>query len=64
MAIDWKQAPKSARWWAMDAEGQAHWFCEPDVVAFTNFWYGESVPAPDFGFEGDWRESLVERKSV
>jgi len=59
--IDWKQAPRSARWWAMDAEGHAHWFCEPDVAPFTNFWFAESPVAPDFGFDGDWRQSLTER---
>ncbi len=26
MMIDWNEAPKGARWWAMDANGQAHWF--------------------------------------
>lgn len=35
--IDWKQAPKGAVWWAVDANGEANWFCEPDVAAFTDF---------------------------
>lgn len=59
--IDWKQAPKHARWWAVDANGNAHWFSAPNVAAFTNFWFAESSPAPDFGYLGDWRNSLVER---
>lgn len=59
--IDWTKAPKLARWWAVDGDGQAHWYCMPNVAAFTAFWYAESVVAPNFGFDGDWRESLVER---
>lgn len=59
--IDWTKAPKGARWWAVDANGHAHWFCAPNVAAFTDFWYSEPLLAPDFGFEGDWRESLTER---
>jgi len=59
--VDWKKAPKLARWWAVDADGQAHWYCMPNVAAFTSFWYAEQLQAPTFGFDGDWRESLVER---
>lgn len=59
--VDWKQAPRNARWWAVDANGQAHWYCTPNVAAFTDFWFAESEPAPSFGFTGDWRASLVER---
>lgn len=61
--VDWKVAPKNARWWAVDANGEAHWFCEPDVAAFTDFWFSEPVGAPSFGFDGDWRTSLTERPS-
>ena len=59
--IDWSLAPKAARWWAVDANGQAHWFPAPNVAPFTDFWFSEPVPAPNFGFDGDWRKSLVER---
>lgn len=61
MEIDWKQAPKLARWWAVDANGQANWFCAPDIAPRTDFWFSEPIPAPGFGFTGDWRQSLVER---
>ncbi|GAA0907557.1 hypothetical protein GCM10009552_15640 [Rothia nasimurium] len=60
-AVDWSQAPKLARWWAMDSDGHVHWFLAPDVAPFTNFWFSEPVPAPDFGYAGDYRESLTER---
>jgi hypothetical protein len=53
MHVDWSQAPKNALWWAVDADGKAHWYCAPDVAAFTNFWFAEHVLAPDFGFSGD-----------
>ncbi|MEP3256410.1 MAG: hypothetical protein ABJL55_07415 [Roseibium sp.] len=59
--VDWKQAPKSATWWAVDANGNANWFCKPDVAAFTDFWFAEPKSAPSFGFEGDWRQSLTKR---
>ena len=59
--INWNEAPKKARWWAIDANGKAHWYLAPDVVAFTNFWYCDQVLAPSYDFVGDWRESLTER---
>jgi hypothetical protein len=62
--IDWSLAPTTARWWGIDADGQAHWFVAPNVAAFTDFWFSEPVPAPDFGFDGDWRKSLVERPTA
>jgi hypothetical protein len=61
MTIDWTQAPKDARWWAIDEDGNAHWFLAPNVAPFTNFWFSEPVPAPDFGYKGDWKLSLTER---
>lgn len=62
--VDWTQAPKLARWWAMDANGIANWHCQPDVAPFTTFWLAESVEAPTFGYEGDWKESLTARPAV
>jgi len=59
--INWKEAPKTARWWAMDADGQAHWYLAPDVAAFTKFWYCDRVLGPSYDFAGNWRESLTER---
>lgn len=61
MMIDWNEAPKGALWWAMDANGQAHWLLVPNVAPFTNFWYSEQVPAPSYGYSGNWKESLTER---
>ena len=62
--VDWKQAPKGARWWAMDADRRAYWYCEPNVAAFTDFWYPEQIEAPGFGFTGDWRKSLDKRPGL
>ncbi|MGV1752802.1 hypothetical protein [Agrobacterium sp. CG674] len=53
----WKKAPKNARWWALDQNGQAHRFCAPDVKAFKDFWFSEPIPAPTFSYDGDWRKS-------
>jgi len=61
IAVDWKDAPKNAVWWAVDAIGTAHWFMSPTVAAFTDFWFVDHVNAPLFGYEGDWRESLTKR---
>ena len=63
MKIDWSKAPKSARWWAVDKSGEAYWFPAPNVAAFTDFWFAEPVKAPTFGFDGDWKSSLVERSA-
>ena len=60
--VDWKSAPKNARWWAVDEDGNAHWFGSPNVAPFTNFWFAESERAPLFGYDGDWRESLTTRR--
>lgn len=59
--IDWKRAPRGTVWWAIDANGEANWFCEPNVAAFTDFWFSEPKRAPDFEFDGDWRKSLTKR---
>lgn len=59
--VDWKQAPKRAHWWAMDANGEANWFLTPSIMSFTDFWFAEQLPAPSFHYTGDWHESLVER---
>jgi hypothetical protein len=61
IGVDWKSAPKTAQWWAVDANGQAHWFMAPNIAPFTDFWFTEQVPAPPFDYEGDWRESLTAR---
>ena len=63
MNIDWSRAPKKARYWAMDRNGEAHWFfLMPSAAPFTDFWWpDEPEPAPSFGFSGDWKKSLVER---
>ena len=50
MNIDWSQAPKTARWWAIDASGKAQRFVAPNVAAFSDFWLADPVPAPNFEF--------------
>lgn len=59
--VNWTQAPRHARSWAIDANGVAHWFCAPTIAPFATSWHSEPLLAPDFGFVGDWRDSYVER---
>lgn len=58
--IDWRQAPRGAKWWAINADGQAHWFTPPKPIPFAHIWYADMDPAPDFGYQGDWKDSLHE----
>nr|WP_240939633.1 hypothetical protein [Diaphorobacter sp. HDW4A] len=59
--IDWSSAPAHAHWWAIDADGAAHWFADPRVPAFDTHWRFEVAVAPNFGYQGDYRQSLTER---
>lgn len=59
--IDWSLAPANARWWAIDEDGAAYWYCAPRVAALTSFWFCDQIPAPAFDYAGDWRKSLAER---
>jgi hypothetical protein len=59
--IEWSRAPRAARWWAIDADGAAHWFAEPNIGHDNDFWYAERIAAPDFGYSGNYRDSLTPR---
>jgi hypothetical protein len=54
-------APRHARWWAVEEDGGAFWYCAPQLAPLTGFWYCDQLPAPNFGYAGDWRSSLTER---
>ncbi|QMV71875.1 hypothetical protein HS961_02955 [Comamonas piscis] len=60
-AIDWNQAPENARWWAIDGDGHAYWYCMPQIATATTFWFSARQPAPSFGYARDFRVSLQER---
>ena len=66
--VDWNQAPEWANWWAMDSNGICYWYMtEPRLTeTFPNEWIGGAYPtdiqAPSFNYQGDWRDSLQERK--
>jgi hypothetical protein len=62
--VEWKRAPKNTFWWAVDEDGKAHWFKGPDVIPHTKFWFMDVIPAPSFGYEGDWRESLTKSPAL
>lgn len=68
---DWSQAPEWANWWAMDADRKSHWLSkEPYLNDSVGEWIlrnnGEGLdniflPSLDYGYTGDWRESLRKR---
>ena len=63
--VDWSKAPDWANWWLMQSDGSFHfvgvkpffdgslWFTRTDV---------EWLDAPSFNYQGDWKDSLQERK--
>ena len=71
--VDWSQAPEWAKWWAMDGfSNKANWYkTEPfldddaedsdewNIVLNNSCAYKE---APSFDYQGNWRDSLRERK--
>ncbi len=59
--VDWSRAPKLARRWAINKDGLAHWYCEPDIVCYSSFWFSDAVPAPSFNYRGDYKRSLTPR---
>ena len=65
---NWNQAPEWANWWAMDSNGICYWYMtEPRLTEiFPNEWVGGGYPidtqAPSFNYQGDWKDSLQERK--
>jgi len=59
--VDWRHAPPSARWWAINKDGEAFWFCAPDIAGATDFWFAEKLAASTFGYAGDYEESLTPR---
>lgn len=63
LGIDWSVAPAGAAFWAVDASGQANWFMQP-AAADGAFSCEGVLPAPDFGFDGDWRLSLVGKNGL
>lgn len=63
-AIDWSQAPANARWWAIDGDGHAYWYCTPQIANSTTFWFASRHPAPSFGYARDFRLSLQERPAA
>lgn len=67
---DWSQAPKSAKFWAMDHNRMAHWFNLEPCLDKCDEWVlgnnGEGTnnrysAAPLFNYQGDWKDSLRKR---
>ena len=67
---DWSQAPKSAKFWAMDHNRMAHWFNLEPCLDKCGEWLlennGEGAnnrysAAPLFNYQVDWKKSLRKR---
>lgn len=63
MIIDWKQAPDWADYWVYCQINKTGYWCEYAPKRCIRGWDTSRLKlvAPDFGYRGDWRESLVER---
>jgi hypothetical protein len=59
--VDWQNAPAGARWWSITRDGRAHWHMMSVCAESLAFLSAATWPAPDFGYQGDWRDSLTER---
>ena len=61
---DWSQAPDWANWWAVDGFDRAYWFEDsPKLNIIDDTWdnhYRDKM-AGDYGYTGDWRNSLRKR---
>ena len=66
-------APEWVKFWAMDKHGHAYWYaCQPRIgeiqwVAIPTLGQlrptlGQLFAAPDFGYSGDWQQSLKQRE--
>lgn len=58
---DWSQAPDWANWWAMSEYGRCGWFGEKPKNYLPFSEEINSSIAPDFGYDGDWKDSLRKR---
>lgn len=56
--VDWSRAPKNCICWIVDEDKSARWLVPK---AYSCCWLVDQIPAPSFGFEGDWRNSLTRR---
>ena len=63
LVIDWSQAPKWARWWAIDKDRLAFWHhTKPKNDDIEFYQCGEfCCYAPSFNYQGDWKNSLRKR---
>jgi hypothetical protein len=61
VGVNWARAPLGAQWWSMGPRGDAVWYIAPENSKSLAFLDAVALPAPSFGYHGDWRESLVER---
>ena len=61
--VDWSLAPDWANWWAMDERHKGTFWYEDEPMPGRETWGSndEYTEAPDFGYKGDWKQSLRKR---
>lgn len=64
--VDWSKAPDWDVAWARDKNGECYWYGGSDSPfasghIFESSHDGHTSEAPNFGYKGDWKESLRER---
>lgn len=65
---NWSQVPDWAQWWAVDANGLAHWWKDEPRVSYAGAWSGFNWYATgkvhDIPLGTDWRTLKVKRPEI
>lgn len=65
--VSFSRASKFIKYWVVDSLGRAWFFENKPCIVDGKFWddkgFGYCIEAPLFDFNGDWRESMVEKDS-
>nr|DAF69080.1 MAG TPA: hypothetical protein [Caudoviricetes sp.] len=60
--IDWDGASERYNYWVMDKDGRCFWYEREPRRDNTEFYQNCNIClAPDFGYKGDWKQSLRKR---
>ena len=60
--IDWDAVSERYDYWVMDKDGRCFWYEREPRRDSTEFYQNCDIClAPDFGYKGDWRQSLRKR---
>ena len=68
--VDFSQAPDWVKYWLKDGHSNKCTWCDlrpkldTDLGAFVFSSKAQFMDAPDFGFEGNWKDSITSRKAM